>query len=137
MQKLLLIFSLISITICSSCKKLIDKKKEQTVVDAMTDGRWFVLQYQTPTTDVTYEFTGYEFQFYSNGTVQGFLNTAITDGTWVGDMNALSITTTFPSATVPVSRLNGLWKITENSWYDVTAYNRVGADTNWLKLRKK
>ena len=137
MQKLLLIFSLISITVCSSCKKFIEKKKEQTVIDAMTDGRWFVLQYQTPTTDVTYEFTGYEFQFYANNTVQGFLNATITDGTWVGDMNALSITTTFPSATPPVNRLNGMWKITENSWYDVTAYNRVGADTNWLKLRKK
>lgn len=137
MQKLLLISSLILITICSSCKKFIDKKKEETVIEAMTDGRWFVLQYQTPTADVTYEFAGYEFQFYSNGTVQGFLNTSVTDGTWTGDMNALSITASFPSATMPVSRLNGVWKVTENSWYDVTAYKHSGVDTNWLKLRKK
>ncbi|HKP32992.1 MAG TPA: hypothetical protein VJT83_09700 [Chitinophagaceae bacterium] len=137
MQKLLLIISLFLITVCSSCKKFIEKQKEKTVLDAMTDGRWYVFQYQTPTSDVTYEFSGYEFQFYDNGTVKGFLNTAVTDGTWSGDVNAETITANFPSATIPVSRLNGVWKITDSYLDAVTAYNRVGVDTNWLQLRKK
>jgi hypothetical protein len=137
MHKLLIIFSLFSLTVCTSCKKFIEKQKEKTVMDAMTDGRWYVYQYQTPTQDVTYDYNGYEFQFYDNGTVKGFLNTTVTDGTWTGDVNAQKITANFPSATQPVSRLNGVWKITDSYQNAVTAYNFVGADTNWLQLRKK
>jgi hypothetical protein len=30
-----------------------------------------------------------------------------------------------------------LWKITDNSWTNVTAYNVNGADSNFLQLQKK
>jgi hypothetical protein len=137
MQKKLLIcvFALLPLTF--SCNKIIEEKKKDVVVEAMTDGRWFVKEYKAGGLFVTAEFDGYEFQFFEDGKVQAILNTTITNGTWTGDVNQLTITSNFSGAQPPVSRLNGLWKITDNSWTNVSAYNLNGADTNFLQLQKK
>jgi hypothetical protein len=86
---------------------------------------------------VTAEFDGYEFQFYKDGKVDAILNTAITPGTWIGDIDHYTITAIFAGVPQPVSRLNGLWNITDNSFTDVKAYNLSGSDTNYLELQKK
>ena len=137
MQKHLLIFLFALIPVTFSCNKIIEEKKKDIVVEAMTDGRWFVKEYKAAGLFVTAEFDGYEFQFYEDGKVQAILNTTITNGTWTGDINALTITSNFAGAQPPVSRMNGVWKITDNSWTQVKAYNVIGADTNFLELLKK
>ena len=137
MKKQLLICFLALIPLTFSCNKLIEEKKKDVVVEAMTDGRWFVKEYKAIGLFVTAEFDGYEFQFYEDGKVEAILNTSITNGAWSGDINQLTITANFAGAQQPVSRLNGLWKITENSWTNVRAYNLIGADTNFLELQNK
>ena len=106
-------------------------------MDAITDGRWIVKEYKAAGLYVTSEFNGYEFQFYQDGKVDGIQNTTVTQGNWNGDVNQMTITSNFGVAPQPLSRLNGLWKITDNSWTNVTAYNVNGADTNFLQLQKK
>jgi len=137
MQKQLLIYLFVFLPFSFSCKKAIEEKKKDIVVEAMTDGRWFVKEYKAAGIYVTSEFNGYEFQFYENGKVEAILNTNITNGTWTGDVNALTITSNFGGAPQPVSRLNGVWKLIDNSWTYVKAYYVNGADTNFLDLQKK
>ncbi len=138
MQKRLLFCLFVFLPFSYSCKKAIDKKKEDLVVQAMTDGRWFVKEYKAAGVLVTQEFGGYEFQFHEDGKVEAILNSTITNnGTWEGNIDQLTITSNFAGASQPVSRLNGLWKLIDNSWTDVKAYNLNGADTNFLRLQKK
>jgi len=137
MQKKLLIFVFAFIPLTYSCNKIIEEKKKDVVVDAMTDGRWYVKDYKAAGIFVTAEFNGYEFQFYEDGKVQAFLNTSITNGVWTGDINQLTITANFTGAQQPINRLNGSWKLMDNSWTYVKAYNVSGVDTNFLELQKK
>ena|SRR6476620_724397 len=137
MIKPILIILFLIAPVAFSCNKIIEKKKEDIVIEAITNGRWFVKEYRAGTLYVTAEFDGYEFQFYSDGRVDGFLNTTVTNGTWTGDVNQMTITSNFPSVGQPLSRLNGLWKITDNSYTNVSAYNVNGVDTNFLELQKK
>jgi len=136
-MKPILIAVLLFIPTAFSCKKIIEKKKEDIVMQAITDGRWIVKEYRADSLFVTAEFDGYEFQFYTDGRVDGFLNTSVTPGTWTGDVNQMTISSNFGSAGLPLSRLDGTWKITDNSYTDVSAYNVNGADTNFLQLHKK
>jgi len=137
MQRKLLIFLFVFLPFTYSCNKLIEEKKKDVIVDAMTDGRWIVKDYKAAGIYVTAEFDGYEFQFFENGKVQAIVNTTITNGTWIGDVNALTITSNFSGAQLPVTRLNATWKITDSDWSYVKAYSTSGADTNFLDLQKK
>jgi hypothetical protein len=137
MNKKLLIFLFALLPVTYSCNKIIEEKKKDVVVEAMTDGRWFVKEYKAAGIFVTAEFNNYEFQFFEDGKVQAVLNTTITNGTWTGDMNALTITSNFSGAQAPLTRLNATWKITDSDWEYVKAYSTVGADTNFLDLHKK
>jgi hypothetical protein len=137
MNKRLHIYFLILLLPSLACNKIIEKKKQNVAMDAITDGRWIVKEYKAVGLYVTSEFNGYEFQFYQDGKVDGIQNTTVTQGNWNGDVNQMTITSNFGAAPQPLSRLNGLWKITDNSWTNVTAYNVNGADTNFLQLQKK
>lgn len=137
MQKRLVFTALLFLPFLFSCKKTIDKKKEDLVIAAMTSGRWYVEEYLAGSNNVTAEFNGYEFQFYSNGTVEGIKSSATTSGTWAGDAANYTISSNFPGAALPLNRLNGVWKIKNNDWVSVYAYLTVGSETNFLRLRKK
>ena len=137
MKKQLLILFFAFLPFTYSCNKIIEEKKKDVVVEAMTDGRWFVNDYKAAGIFVTAEFNGYEFQFFEDGKVQAILNTSITNGTWTGDMNALTITSNFSGAQPPLTRLNAIWKIIDSDWSYVKAYSTSGADTNFLDLKKK
>lgn len=132
---LIALFAFVPLTF--SCKKIVEKKKENVVMEAITNGRWFVKEYKAASLYVTAEFDGYEFQFYSDGRVDGILNSTVTNGSWTGNIDQMTITSNFGGAGQPLSRLNGLWKITDNSYTNVSAYNVNGADTNFLELQKK
>jgi len=121
-----------------SCKKAVNDLKRDYVIDIMTKGRWYVEQFKEGPTDVTADFTGYEFQFYENGKVDGIKN-AVTEqkGTWAGDVSALTITSNFPSAGAPLQKLNAVWKLIDSYPDQVIAQTTVGADIHYLKLRKK
>ncbi|HYF30312.1 MAG TPA: hypothetical protein VD993_04280 [Chitinophagaceae bacterium] len=137
MRKLYILLALAFVPLFFSCKRTVEKKKMDLVITAMTTGRWYVQEYISGTDNVTAEFDGYEFQFYSNGTVEGIKAAGTTAGTWAGDASAMTINSNFPSAGLPLKRLNGLWKITDNDWVYVHATLTSGGVTNTLKLHKK
>ena len=42
-----------------SCKKAVQQAEKNIIIDAMTNGRWYVEQYKENTADVTGDFFGY------------------------------------------------------------------------------
>lgn len=137
MKRILPIISLIILTSSLSCKKLIEKKQKDAIIEAMTTGVWMVEQYFEDSSNVTSEFLNYEFQFYENGTVKGTLGTNVANGTWVADVDKYTITAEFPAAGDPLEKLNFTWLIKDSYWDYVEAETTTPAGKNILHLRKK
>jgi hypothetical protein len=138
MKKIALFSAISLLVITSSCKKAIEQKQKDIIIEAMTTGRWFVEQYKDTTTDVTADFFGYEFQFYESGTVDGILNTTTRSGTWSSDISSYTITAAFPPAAGDtLKRLNYTWKITDSYLDYVEAKTTTASGDNILHLRKK
>lgn len=133
----LILTGFFALFISMSCKKAIEKKAENMVMDAMTDGEWIVEQYMEGSNNISNQFLNYSFKFYSNGTVTGTVNTTVTNGTWVGNASDYTIASQFPTATDPVKKLNGVWKIKDSYWDYVKAEMTINNSTNVLTLRKK
>lgn len=138
-MKKTLLLSIITFSIISfSCKKAIEQKQKDIIVQAMTTGHWYVEQYLDTSSDVTGDFFGYEFQFYENGTVDGIINTSTKKGTWSSDISNYTITAAFPlSAGDTLKRLNYTWKITDSYLDFVKAKTTTASGDNILHLRKK
>lgn len=120
-----------------SCKKAVEKKVRDMLVDAVTNGFWIVEQYVEGQVDITTTFAGYDFKFNENGTVIGIYNGTNTNGTWSGNATDYTITAEFPTASDPLKKLNGIWKLLDSDWDYVKAEMIVGIEKNTLKLRKK
>ncbi|HET9826754.1 MAG TPA: hypothetical protein VFP87_15545 [Chitinophagaceae bacterium] len=136
MKKLGLI--LLAVTLLSSCKKAIEQKAQDAIVQAMTNGQWVITNFTSNGADVTSDFNGYKFQYFDNYTVEAIKNgTLEKTGTWQGDVNTMSISADFPSAVNPLLLLNGTWHITNSSWTYVLATMTVGTETRSLRLDKQ
>lgn len=129
----------LTITICflGSCKKAIEKKKEDIVLDAMTNGQWYVYSFREGSTDITGDFAPYSFQFYRDGRVNALSEGNEDKGTWAADVDARTITSNFADAADPVRKLNATWRITDNSWDYVKAETTVQGLKSLLHLKKK
>lgn len=125
--------------IAGSCKKAIQQQQQNIIVQAVTNGHWYVEQYLDTTTDVTAEFLGYEFQFNQNSTVDAILNTVTkSTGSWNTDINNYTITANFPvAAGDTLRRLNNTWKITTSYLDYVEAHSTSTGAVSTLHLRKK
>jgi len=139
MRRLLLITGMLAAFGLFSCKKAIEAKQKQLILEAMTTGRWYVELYKDTTTDVTAEFAGYEFQFYEDSKVDGIYNSVTrSTGAWNADISTYSITANFPAnAGDTLRRLNYTWKITDSYTDYVEAKTTTTAGDNILHLRKK
>ena len=134
---LLVAFATVAL-ITFSCKKAVQQQEQNIIIDAMTNGRWYVEQYKYTATDVTGDFLGYEFQFYQNGNVDAILNTTTKSGTWSSDITNYTITAAFPAnAGDTLKRLNYTWKITDSYLNYVEAKTTTSSGDNILHLRKK
>ena len=120
-----------------SCKKAIENKQRDLLIDAITNGEWEVKQYLEETVDVTAQFYGYSFQFEQNGAVHGKYFGNAEHGTWQGDVNNYTITSQFPTASDPIKKLNGIWKLTDSYWDYVEAEMNTANGKNILHLIKK
>jgi hypothetical protein len=120
-----------------SCKKALEKKAENMIMDAITNGEWIVEQYIEGGNNISSQFLNYSFKFNSNGTVTGTINSTSTNGTWAANATDYTITADFPSAGDPLKKLNGLWKIKDSYWDYVKAEMTTPSGTNVLTLRKK
>lgn len=137
MRKLLTIILAVAIVTGISCKKTVDKKIENYIIDIMVDGKWYMYEFLEDSVDVTYIFDGFEFQFFENETVDAIVDNTTTKGTWKGDLSNLSITSNFPSATTPLNKLNTTWKIYDSYTNAVFAESTTGGITSKMKLVKK
>ena len=137
MKPLLRLIFLLFVISSSGCKKLIEKKQESMVMDAIVNGQWLVEQFHENGTDITPEFTSFTIQFYEDHSVKAMRESDITAGTWEPDVNNASISASFPTAADPVKKFNGLWKITDSEWTFVKAEMKTSSGRNILHLRKK
>ena len=127
----------IALLFSMSCKKAIEKKVENMIMDAITNGEWIVEQYIEGSNNISNQFLNYTFKFNSNGTVTGTINSTVTNGTWAANSTDYTITSEFPSAGDPLKKLNGVWKIKDSYWDFVKAEMTTSSGTNVLTLRKK
>jgi len=135
MKQLLIIISLACLT---GCKKVIEKKAETAIMNAMTDGQWVITTFISNGTNITTDFSAYRFQYFSNYTVNAIKSGTVENtGNWEGDVNTMSIFANFPNATDPLLLLNGTWHVTDNSWTYVKATMTVGSETRTLRLDKQ
>jgi hypothetical protein len=135
MYRILALFLLITLSV--SCKKVIERKKEQAVIDAITNGTWLVELYSENGLVRTGDFKGYEFKFNENETLNALRAGSTIPGTWKADVAQYSITTNFPSATDPLKKLNGVWKLTDSYLDYVEAESTTSGVEKKLHLRKK
>ena len=121
-----------------SCEKAVEKIGEDLVIKAMTDGQWRITKFTQNSIDITSNFSGYKFQYYSNKTVDAILN-GVTErsGTWDGNASAMTTYANFPGATNPILLINGTWNITKNSWTYVEATQTNGTEVKTLRLDKQ
>ena len=138
-MKKLLCCTILLICVCSlSCKKAIENKQREILIDAITNVQWQVHQYIENTVDITNQFYGYSFQFEENGAVHAlYIGSVFADGIWTGDVNNYTITAQFPTATDPLKKLNGTWKLTDSYWDYVEAEMNTAGGKNILHLIKK
>ena len=135
MKPLLIILSLICL---AGCKKTIEKKAENAIMKAMTDGQWVITSFISDGSNITTDFSTYRFQYFSNYTVNAIKSgTVEATGNWDGDASAMNIIANFPNVTDPLLLLNGTWHITDNSWTYVEATMTVGNTIRSLRLDKQ
>ena len=120
-----------------SCKKVIDRQKENLVMSLMTNGRWYLETITENGFDITYQFSGYEFQFYENGKLDAFRGASVQSGTWTGDLNNLTFNSTFPASSYPLEKLNQVWKIKDYYIDLVFAETSAPGGLITIRFRKK
>jgi hypothetical protein len=135
MRPFLIILSLVCL---AGCKKIIEKKAENAIMKAMTDGQWVITSFVSDSTNITSDFSAYRFQYFDNYTVDAIKNGTVENtGNWEGDVQAMNISASFPNATNPLILLNGTWHVTDNSWTYVEATMTVGSTVRSLRLDKQ
>ena len=120
-----------------SCKKAIEKKVEDMVMDAITHGEWIVEQYFEGSSNLSNLFSAYSFKFNEDGTLISTANSVSTNGTWAPNVSDYTIDSEFPTAVDPLKKLNGVWKIKDSDWDYVKAEMTTADGTKLLILRKK
>lgn len=136
MKRFILVLSLFSLL--AGCKKSVETKAENAIVKAMTDGQWIITSFTSDTSDITSNFAGYKFQYFSNYTVDAIKNGSVEKtGIWEGDVSSMSISANFSGAADPLLLINGTWIITDNSWTYVKASMHIGNEIRTLRLDKQ
>jgi len=107
-------------------------------MNIITNGYWHVDEYVQNDSDITASFSGYLFKFDANGVVTSTKDSTSQKGTWSANVDARTINSNFPSAPLPLSLLNGLWKIKDSGTDFVLAtYTDTVLNTsNTLRLKK-
>ena len=100
----------------AACKKTAEDQAKSEIVNAMTDGIWYISKFTEGGTNITSGFTGWEIQFYDNGTCQ-LRNSASTPSTvnagWVGNPSDFTFTATFTTTPpAPLQKMGGVWLVT-------------------------
>lgn len=137
MKKIVLVFVVIS-SLGFSCKKAIEEKKQDILIDIITNGRWYIERYEANGADITGDFFNYEFQFYADGKVDGIKGASVKSGTWAGSSSTRTVSANFPAAAGDtLIKLNYTWRIDDSGIDYVKSSTNIPGGTNILNLRKK
>lgn len=129
--------ALLMVISMTSCKKTLEEKARDIVLDAMTSGTWEITKFTVNGTNITSDFAGYSFQYHKNETVDAIKNGSIqSTGSWSGDAANMSISANFMNVSEPLLLINGQWSITNNSWTFVEASQTIGSQVKTLRLDK-
>jgi len=129
---------MLTVLLFSGCKEAIEEKKENMILDAMTDGRWVVTNYTKGSINATPSFSDYAFQFHRDRTVDALKSSAFEKkGLWQENANNLTIQATFTNVNEPLILLNGTWQITKTSWTSVDAFQIINGEQHVLRLEKQ
>jgi hypothetical protein len=125
----------VSVAGFTHCKKFVENKKENALMDIMTNGQWKVTSFVMNTVDITSEYSGYTFKYYGNKTVDAVKNgTFEKQGAWDGDVNTMTTWAQFDNVTDPLLRINGSWHIDDSGISYVVASQRGAWDTKIMRL---
>jgi hypothetical protein len=141
-MKKLFIFIVAASTMLSftGCKKALEAAKEKEIVNAITSGSWYVSKFVEAGTDITTNFSGWDFTYYDNGTsVANKTGNSTVPGTWSGDATTFSFTAAFTSTPpAPLEKLAGTWLVQIVSSDTKASYARTTAGVEYkLELTKK
>lgn len=128
---------LLLLTFILGCQKKVEQKGEDLLVKLIVDGKWVVTEFKKGSADVTSSFTGYQFQFRENRTVDALKdNLKEKTGTWDGDAATRTIFSHFSNVTEPLQLLNGAFSITDSGLTYVKARQTVNGEIRTLRLDK-
>lgn len=132
------ITALLVIALLAGCKKVIEKKKEDALIEAMTDGQWAITSFVHNGNTITQNFSSYTFQYYDDKTVDAIKNGSVDKtGTWDGDISTMTTWANFDNVTAPLSLINGSWHIDNSTWTHVVASQTNGSETKTMRLDKQ
>ena len=135
---LFLALILLTFASCEKAKQQVQQTvAEDLIVTIMTSGRWVVDVFTVSAVDVKQEFSGFEFQFLKDGTVEAIKSTTTVKGTWKSDKTALTIQANFPPGSSSLQRLNYTWFITKSGASFVEANSQQNGAISMMKLIKK
>lgn len=138
MMKKFLLILLPSIFLISGCKKAAENALDDLILKSMTNGQWAVTSFTENGANKTGDFAGYKFQYHTNKTVDAIKNGIVEKtGNWDGSTFDKTTWAEFPGATLPLTLLNGTWKISNNTWDYVIASQTVGAVTKTFRIDKQ
>ncbi len=123
--------------IFSSCEKAEQFIQKAVLSQVITSDRWVVETFAVSGTDVTGEYSPYEFEFNKNGTVSAFRSTQVILGDWKEDLNTMSIETHFNDPALTLQRFNNVWYIGKSAATYVEASAVTATGVLNLKLVKK
>jgi len=124
--------------LASACSKTVEDKKQDLVIQAMTDGQWGITSFTLNGTNITADFATYRFKYYENKTVDAIKSgTVEKTGQWDGDASTMTTWANFSGAIYPLDLINGSWHIDRNSWTYVEASQISGGNTKTMRLDKQ
>jgi hypothetical protein len=131
-------FILLTFASCEKVKQQVQETVgEDLIVTIMTTGRWVVDVFTVAGVDVKQEFSGYEFQFLKDGSVEAIKSTTTVKGTWKSDKTAMTILASFPPGNSSLLRLNYTWFITKTGTTFVEARSEQNGAVSTMRLIKK
>ncbi|MEI2739896.1 MAG: hypothetical protein V9F01_14075 [Chitinophagaceae bacterium] len=138
MRKIATCFLMVVLVSCGKNGDDTTPVQEDLVVKAMTDGQWAITIFTLNGNNITPDFYGYRFKYYSNKTVDAKFNgNVVNTGTWDGSASTMTTSANFPGAVYPLTLINGSWRIDRSSWTYVEASQTIGSDTKTMKLVKE
>ncbi len=126
-----------AIILFCGCKKTAQSIQEDLVIQAMVNGQWAITSFTQNGSNITSDFDGYRFKYYSNKTVDAILNGFVQKtGTWDGSSSTMTTWANFPNALQPLILINGSWHIDNSGWTFVVATQVIGSETKTMRLDK-